>query len=213
MEQNEPINLDTIFSRVMEILDKSARDREEWDRKRELERKEWDRKSEKEWEEIRQNGKKIDERLDKLGKNIAGLSTSVGGLMETLMAAKLWEKFDDTPYNLKRAYLNVFIYDDNHQLLTEIDILLSNTDYCMAVEVKTKAKDGDVDAMINRMGRIHRFPPAEAKGKRLLGALAGGFVPPEVRDYAHKNGLYVLELQGESVDLAPVPEGFSPRIW
>ena len=133
--------------------------------------------------------------------------------METLMAAKLWEKFKATPYGLKRAYPNVLVYDDNHKLLSEIDILLSDTEYCMIVEVKTKAKKSDVNDLKNRLERVQRFPPAEAKGKHLLGAIAGGFVPPEVRDYAHQNGFYVLELTGEAVDLAQVPEGFVPKMW
>jgi hypothetical protein len=38
-------------------------------------------------------------------------------------------------------------------------------------------------------------------------------VPPEVRDYAHENGLFVIELSGEAARLAPPPAGFKPREW
>jgi hypothetical protein len=38
-------------------------------------------------------------------------------------------------------------------------------------------------------------------------------VDPEVRDYAHKSGFFVLELAGESVNLLQPPEGFEPREW
>ena len=67
--------------------------------------------------------------------------------------------------------------------------------------------------IINRMGLIRRYPPAEAKGKKLLGAIAGASVPLDVRHYAHNAGFFVLELKGESVALIPPPEGFVVREW
>jgi hypothetical protein len=39
----------------------------------------------------------------------------------------------------------------------------------------------------------------EIKGKKLLGAIASGVVSSEVCAYAQKNGLFVLELNGEQV--------------
>jgi hypothetical protein len=48
---------------------------------------------------------------------------------------------------------------------------------------------------------------------RLMGAMAGGVVDPDVMDYAYQCGFYVLELTGESVHLAPPPDGFTPREW
>ncbi|MDR3123614.1 MAG: hypothetical protein LBU16_07555 [Treponema sp.] len=51
------------------------------------------------------------------------------------------------------------------------------------------------------------------RGQKLLGALAGGVVNPDVRQYAYTSGFYVLELTGESVRLIPPPDGFVPRNW
>jgi hypothetical protein len=47
----------------------------------------------------------------------------------------------------------------------------------------------------------------------MLGAMAGGVVDADVQRYAHENGFFVLELAGESVHLAPPPDGFVPRQW
>jgi hypothetical protein len=149
----------------------------------------------------------------RLSKNVGGLGNSVGGLIETLIASRLWEKFKNSPYNLKRAYRRVTVYNDNDVEVTDIDILLSDTDITMAVEVKREPDKEDVDDHLKRMELIKRYPPAEARNKKLLGAIAGGFVPVEVRDYAHKCGFYVLELKGESVCLADCPAGFKPKEW
>jgi predicted AAA+ superfamily ATPase len=156
---------------------------------------------------------KTDKIVKKLSKQMGGLHNSMGELIETLIAPHLWEKFGGYPYNLCRGYQRVMVYDDKNKELTEIDILLSDTEWCMAVEVKRELRIADIDRHIVRMGRILRYPPAETVGKKLLGALAGGVVGPDVHEYAHIAGFFVLELRGDNVSLVPPPAGFSPKIW
>ncbi|GHT51999.1 hypothetical protein FACS1894102_7820 [Spirochaetia bacterium] len=98
--------------------------------------------------------------VDKVTKNVGGLNRSMGELIETIIAAKLWEKFDAYPYNLKRSYQRVPLYDENSNVLTDIDILLSNGDYVMAVEVKRELdKKDDIDHHLKRMELIKKYPP------------------------------------------------------
>jgi hypothetical protein len=63
------------------------------------------------------------------------------------------------------------------------------------------------------MQLIRQYPPAEAKGKKLLGAVVGAFVTSETRKYAEQNGFFVLELTGENVLLIEPPNGFQPKEW
>jgi hypothetical protein len=152
--------------------------------------------------------------VDRVTANVGGLNRSLGELIETLIAAKLWEKFEGYPYNLKRAYQRVPLYDEKNVIKTDIDILLSDTEWVMAVEVKRGLdKKEEVDEHIKRMSLIRKYPPAEAKGKKLIGAMAGGVVDPDVKDYAHQAGFFVLELTGESVTLITPPENFKAKEW
>jgi hypothetical protein len=108
------------------------------------------------------------------------------------------------------------IYDETGRIRTDIDILLSNADCAMAVEVKRELnKTEEVDRHLRRMELILQYPPAEIKinRKRLMGALAGGFVDSDVGVYAYERGFFVLELSGEAVQLMPPPSGFTPREW
>jgi hypothetical protein len=141
------------------------------------------------------------------------LHNSIGELTEILVAARLWEKFNGYPYNLKRAYLNVQIFDEDSEQVGEIDILLSNTNWVMPVEVKRNLKVSDIPHHVKRMELIRKYPPAEAAGKKMVAAIAGGFVPKEARLAAHEAGFFVLELSGETVTLCPPPAGFKPREW
>jgi hypothetical protein len=158
--------------------------------------------------------RKMAEKIDEVSKNVGGLNRSVGELIETLIAARLWEKFDAYTYNFRRAYQRIYLFDETDRKLTDIDILLTNGEYVMAVEVKRELdKKDDVDHHLKRMELILKYPPAECKGKKLLGAMAGGTVDPDVQAYAHSVGFFVLELTGESVRLVETPKKFEPRQW
>jgi hypothetical protein len=84
----------------------------------------------------------------------------------------------------------------------------------MAVEVKRELNQKDeVDRHLERMRLIRQYPPEFVTNKQLLGAMAGGVVDPDIKDYAYRSGFFVLELAGESVQLIAPPEGFVPKKW
>ncbi|GHV06230.1 hypothetical protein FACS189485_14440 [Spirochaetia bacterium] len=153
--------------------------------------------------------------VDRVTANMGGLNNTLGELVENLIAARLWEKFDAYPYNLKQAYQRMPLYEGHtSRVLTDIDILLANGEYAMAVEVKAHLdKTDDVDHHLKRMELIRKYPPAQCVGRKLLGAMAGGSVDPDVQAYAQHAGFFVLELTGENVALAECPAGFKPREW
>jgi hypothetical protein len=210
---------DRKFAETRQILEENARQAAE--RAREIEqmlvenaRQAAERARENDWliKEMSEGLKKLEANVDRVSANVGGLNRSLGELIETLIAARLWEKFP--AYDLRRAYQRVPLYDEGRQVKTDIDILLADTTVCMAVEVKRELDQRrDVDEHVKRMGLIRRYPPAEVAGKELLGAMAGGLVDGGVREYAYERGFYVLELSGESVRLAPPPEGFMPQKW
>jgi hypothetical protein len=157
--------------------------------------------------ELRESQKRANEQL-------GGLHNSMGDLIETLFTPHLCEKFDDYNYNLKQMRRRVPIYDDDNRLRSDIDILLSNTTVCMAVEVKRWLENkADVDEHIKRMQLIRQYPPIEVKGKKLFSAIVGATVTLEAREYAEQNGFFVLELTGEDVRLLEPPENFQPKEW
>jgi predicted AAA+ superfamily ATPase len=157
---------------------------------------------------------RLEKTVERVSNNVGGLNGSIGELVETLIAPHLAEKFDAWNYNLKRIFHRVYIYDDTNSQRGEIDILLSNTTVCMAVEVKRwLEKTEQVDDHIKRMQLIRKYPPAEAKGKGLLGAIAGAVVTPQAREKKEKNGFFVLELTGDDVQLLQDIKDFQPALW
>jgi hypothetical protein len=156
---------------------------------------------------------KMSQKVDRLAENIGGLNRSMGELIESLMTSRMWKKFDQYGHHLVRAYPRVPLYNEKNEALSDIDILLSNTDECMAVEIKREVKSDDIDHHLKRMKLIEAYPPAEVKGKKIYSAIAGAVVPPDVRDYAYEKGMYVLEMNGEYVSLLEPPKEFKAGIW
>jgi predicted RecB family endonuclease len=154
----------------------------------------------------------LGKRVDKVCSNVGGLNRSMGELIETLIAARLWNKFPQ--YGFTCAARRVTILDKNGSEKTEIDILLLNTDKAMAVEVKRELADPDeVKRHLKRLELIRAYPPQMIRERELFGAMAGGTVNPKVASYAYESGLYVLELTGETVSLVLPPAGFQPGTW
>jgi regulator of replication initiation timing len=207
------------FEKVWAAFTETDRKFMETDRKfLETDRKfaETDRKhaeNEKLVKEVLDGLKRMEANVNRVSRNVGGLNRSIGELVETLIAARLWEKFPE--YGLKRAYQRIPIYDEKNILKTDVDILLVNTDICMAVEVKHKLNRKDeIDDHLKRMRLIRQYPPGLVNDRQqLLGAMAGGVVDPDVKDYAYKSGFFVLELTGESVRLITPPQGFVPQKW
>jgi hypothetical protein len=156
--------------------------------------------------------REMSKRVDKVTANVGGLNRSLGELIETLMAGRLWEKFPE--YNLARAYQRVPIFDKDNVAKTDVDILLIDSEWAMAVEVKREAHEDDIDHHLRRMDLIKKYPPTEVLGKKkLLGAIAGALVPPDVREKAQSAGFFVLEMNGEHVSRVESPKGFKARVW
>jgi prefoldin subunit 5 len=225
-EWGKSLSFEKVWAIIVESEEKLDRFFRETDRKfaeAAEQSKETDRKIAEAAEQSRETDRKIAEsaaqlaRLEKtverVSNNVGGLNRSVGELVETLIAARLWEKFPQ--YDLRRASQRIPISDERNVRRTDIDILLVNTSRCMIVEVKRELdRMDDVSGHIKRMELIRQYPPGLITDKQqLLGAVAGGVVDPDIKDYAYKSGFYVLELTGESVHLITPPEGFVPKKW
>jgi hypothetical protein len=83
----------------------------------------------------------------------------------------------------------------------------------MPVEVKTHLKVEHVNKHIERIERIRGYMDRHGDKRQLVGAVAGGIVSEEVKHYAQRLGLYVLEQSGKSVVMAEPPDGFTARVW
>jgi hypothetical protein len=155
--------------------------------------------------ETAQQMKETDRKISKLGSRL-------GDVIEHIMSPKLQEKFEALGYIFNHMSRNHELKDSNKNRLAEVDVLLENGEYAMAVEVKTHLTTGDVRKHVKRMGILRGVADAHNDKRKYLGAVAGAVIDQEVSAYALKNGFYVITPSGDTVDIE-APEGFKPRVW
>jgi hypothetical protein len=125
-----------------------------------------------------------DKQIKKLSRNIGGLNNSFGRWAEEMVSTKLWEKFQDLDYTFTEG--GPYKFRKGGRTVAQVDALLQNGDYLMAVEIKSVLTLEHVDKHLLRLGTMRERLDAKKDRRKLLGAVAGMVVGDEVREYAHE---------------------------
>jgi hypothetical protein len=184
---------------------------------------ETDRKLQETAQKIRESSAETDRKLQETArimqkltkatnKQIGDLGGRFGELVEHLVAPGIVKKFNTLGYGFTRCNANALFENESLNLALEIDLFLENGDCAMAVEVKANLKTGDVKDHIKRMEKLHRYASAHKDSRKFYGAVAGAVISQEVKEFALKNGFYVVAQSGDTM-IIDVPEGFKPKVW
>jgi hypothetical protein len=92
---------------------------------------------------------------------------------------------------------NVLIETKAEGTIAEIDIFLENGDCAMAVEVKSQPTTEGIKTHCGRMERLRLYSNKHNDTRKLYGAIAGAIFSDNAKDYALKQGLYIIEQSGD----------------
>ena len=149
----------------------------------------------------------------RLEKQFGDMGNRFGDVIEHMLATRLPEKFLAFGYKFEQVNRNSNIKNIvTGQRIAEIDVLLMDGEYDMAVEVKTKPDKKDVDEHVARLKKIRSHYDGKGRSQKILGAIAGAVFDETVLNYAVENGLFVVCQSGDAASIN-VPEGFQPREW
>jgi hypothetical protein len=162
--------------------------------------------------ELREESKNTDRLVRETSRSIGSLNNSFGELAEHLVAPNIKEKFNALGYHFKGIAENQRIENDQGQIIAEIDILLENSDYIVAVEVKSKPKNADIDNFARRLEILRKYKDENSDKRRIRGAIAGAVFHDPVKSAILSAGFYVIEQTGDTV-MINVPAGFKPKEW
>jgi hypothetical protein len=161
-------------------------------------------------EKTRMQVEKTSEEVEKASRIVGKLGNSFGELAEHLVLPNIEEKFNALGYNFARTGPNIRFWDKGGKILTEVDALLENGDFVLAVEVKSKPTEEHVRDHIQRMETLRRYADEHGDGRKHIGAIAGAIMNEQVRRYAIKSGFYVIEQSGDTVKI-DAPKASSPK--
>jgi hypothetical protein len=89
--------------------------------------------------------------------------------------------------------------------------MLENGEQAVAVEVKTTLRQADIDDHLARMEKIRKYADEHGDKRQFMGVMAATIADNSSREYALKNGLFVIEPSGDDVKVTR-PEG-EVRVW
>jgi hypothetical protein len=164
---------------------------------------------------FKEQNEKFDRRMKAMDKRHAGLSSSVGKMIEHMIRKNIAGQFQALGYDVTEIGRNHSFENDKLGIRGEIDVVLYDGDVVILIEVKTTLEIYDVRKHIERLEKYRRHVDAKPirDNKRYVGAVAGAVVSNEVINFAHENGLYAIVQSGKAVEIVPPPKGFKAKEW
>ena len=145
--------------------------------------------------------KEADRRLKRTERLIGDLGNRFGEMDEHLVAPGIEKRFNELGFKFKRIIPEgMVLRDSENKLKTEVDIYLENHEYIIAVEVKAKPKEQDIEHHKRRL-QIIREDREPGDQKKILGAIAGAVFPEDVKAAVLEAGMYVLEQSGDTMKI------------
>lgn len=137
------------------------------------------------------------------------LGNRLGEFAESQVRPAAVRLFQERGIAIRELSTNISVQDGTEGL--EIDLLVVNGTEAVAIEVKSKLSQADVDEHIERLGKIKRFMPRFAN-TRILGAVAALVIPADVARYAYRQGIFVIAQAGNDMVIMN-DQKFQPRNW
>jgi hypothetical protein len=158
---------------------------------------------------LKEQSLKTDRQITRLSKEIGNLGGKWGRFVENMVAPACETLFLNRQIPVHQVSQRVRKRLDGKTL--EIDVLVTNENHVLVVEVKSSLSVDDVKELIKNLTEFRQFFP-EYNHKQLYGAVAGIEMEEGADKYAYRQGLFVLAQRGENVAILNDTE-FQPKTW
>jgi hypothetical protein len=151
---------------------------------------------------IKEQNKRVDEQLGKLGNRL-------GEFVEWQVRPAAVRLFHERGIDVTELSSDLSVQRGDEGL--EIDLLVVNGSDAIAIEVKSKLTQADVDEHLERLDKFKRLLP-RYQSLKILGAVAAMVTPKEVASYAYRQGLFVIAQSGDNLVILN-DQKFKPKAW
>ncbi len=158
---------------------------------------------------LKEQSLKTDRQITRVSQEIGNLGGKWGRFVENMVAPACETLFLNRQIPVHQVSQRVRKRLDGKTL--EIDVLVTNENHVLVVEVKSSLSVDDVKELIKNLTEFRQFFP-EYNHKQLYGAVAGIEIEEGADKYAYRQGLFVLAQRGENVAILNDTE-FQPKTW
>jgi predicted AAA+ superfamily ATPase len=152
-----------------------------------------------------------DRKIEAIAKENAKLGNRLGQLVEAMVEGGVIRMFKNLGYDFDVCNKSFQFRNKELDIYGEIDFFLENGEFALLVEVKTNLSVDDVREHQDRLKKFRLWADARNDKRQFLAAVGGGVVRENVREFALKQGMFVVQQSGENVEIL-VPEG-KPKVW
>ncbi|NOX46445.1 MAG: hypothetical protein GXO89_05645 [Chlorobi bacterium] len=147
------------------------------------------------------SNREFDKRLKELSKNIGGIGNSNRYYAEQFFADVLEKKMQLLDMQLEYSERNVQKYKKSLKIKEEYDVILTNTDIQVIVEIKYRFKTEHFKTLINRKIPNYRILFPENKHYKLRVAIAAFSFEKGVVEMAKQLGCYILTRTNDELEV------------
>jgi hypothetical protein len=152
---------------------------------------------------LRESSQRVDAPMGKWGNRL-------GEFVEWQVRPAAVRLFQERGIDVTELQSNISVYRGAEEGM-EIDLLAVNGTQAVAVEVKSKLTQQDVDEHLERLAKFKRLLP-RYQTVNILGAVAAFVIPTDVARYAYQNGLFVIAQSGQNLVILNDSK-FRPKAW
>ncbi|MGK7944748.1 MAG: DUF3782 domain-containing protein [Microcystaceae cyanobacterium] len=178
--------------------------------------REQNEETDRRFQEMSQEIEKMSQEIDRMSKRVDLVSQQLGKLggkwglfVENMVAPACETLFLHRGIPVHLVSQRVKKREGGDTL--EIDILVTNNDHVLVVEVKSSLGLENIKELMEYLREFRHFFP-EYSNKQLYGAVAGIEIEDGADRYAYRQGLFVLAQSGENVSILNDKQ-FQPRAW
>ena len=176
--------------------DRKMRERmEENDRKMRERMEENDRKMRERFEETDKQLKDTSLEVKRLSRQLSG---TTGHIVEGLVSSSTEKIFQKAGLDLHNSGKNLKRSLPSEHIAMEVDVLLSNAEMAVPIEVKTNCTKDDIYWFLRQMNHFRRLFP-EYDGKEVFAAIAAVNFEKGVAELAHKEKLLVIRVNSDDI--------------
>jgi hypothetical protein len=163
---------------------------------------------------VRENAerqKETERQMKKTHRRMGDLYNRFGEMAEHLVAPGIARRFNERGFHFDSIMPGgIRIVDEQGQTKTEIDLLLENGEYIIAIEVKATVRLNDVEHHVRRLEILREHRKKKQDNRRIQGAIAGAIFGAAEKQAVIEAGFYALEQSGDTMKMV-IPSNFVPR--
>ncbi len=167
------------------------------------------KETDRQMQETDRRMQETDRQIKRVSQEIGRLGGRWGEFIESMVKPAVVRLFQQRGLKVHEVHPNVT--SKRNGVAAEIDLLVTNDEHCVAVEVKSFLSVDDVKEHKERLEKFKMLFPRYADAK-LYGAVAGAVIPDDVARYAYHQGFFVLGQKGENIEVWN-DASFEPKIY